>query len=257
MQSFGPYFVQLYQFNQRVVNINSGKASYLEILNYGPAMLQVNFQSGGTLWHGGRKQAIYKLVDQNQGAQTITITIPMLFSYVDAFIAPNVPLQILNFTEPSHLSPANAPFFVNIYQDGEIDWYPPFELSSLINKVTNFTTHAPAAGPYTLLVPTTATAFTLTRVPAAFQNTYLTGFDITIDAASASTTGTMTITNLQTQDDGSNQLAYRLRSMTVPDAQLYSIRFPDPISNQSNSQITFNMPSLGDAQIALNVFYFL
>lgn len=84
--------------------------SLLEIINRSGFELLIDMPTGGAVIQEARSKAIYRM-QGIQGQQVITIQAQMAHDYV--------------FGWNGSFSPAYDRFFVNIWQQGEIDWYPP------------------------------------------------------------------------------------------------------------------------------------
>lgn len=255
MNTLGPYIVEPFNFlqsqgaeNHLQIPVQLSQNGLIEVINLSHFALNLNLQAKGQVVQEPRSKVIYKGVAAITGTQMIDISIPLLYTSANGVgntlynvgLAKNNPSSVV---------------FVNSYEEGEIEWYPPVSLgTSVLQSISNFMSSGATTSAITLTLPNTANLWVSTN--PIFAACYLTGFDLSLDNNPTSTAGTMTITGLRQQQDGSNTLFYRLRTTTAAQIQVITVRYPDPIPNQYGQNIVLNVPALGGASMTLNAFYF-
>jgi len=260
MNTQGPYYLNPYGgYGQPQIDISYliGQKGFIEIINLTNFSFVATFQSQGNVYQEPRSKVLYKAVGAQQGQQTLHLssTVPQ-------------PLIVFppNRLPPSLQNGANGQLaiWVNIYQEGEIEAYSPIPLSPPPVESSFYVT-ATIVTSGSLLIPTTSTYFrTLTGgtiIPDGSGTCDLLGFDLTSNAASASS-GTLTISNISSVADGINHsIIYELAAPTTTPLAPLIIRWPTPIPNLVGSpgfnQPTFTIAGLTSGTHQLTVYYSL
>lgn len=251
MQTFGPFFIDPLGTGanpygtQAHLNIPvlSSTEGLIEIINYSIYPVRVDFQSQGSVTQEDRSKCIYHLVSGAFGPQTIQI------SPFNQFIDP----------ESGSLALPTGPLFtaqginsnviiINVYQIGEIEWYPPLSLGqALLQGQTSIqTTGVAGTGALVLTLPT-ATALYGKRL------CWLTGIDYTYSGASTAQTGTL-VASL----GGIGKLNWFVEATTTQTSQLYQLRPPAPAPNDTINPWVITSPALASLVFAcMNAYFFL
>lgn len=259
MNTFGPYVINPYQINTGAFDANSieiplqlSAGALFEVLNWSNFFVKISLQARGSVIQDPLSKICYRAVQGAFGTQMLSIRIDNIFATQFAPVAP-----LLQPLQEQHNSPnVGSTLWVNTYEEGEIDWYPPTALQQQQpSGTTNFCRGSGAAG-FTVSVPTTGTRYQGIARPVS----YITGFDLTSQqGASAAGGQILTIQNLLAQDDGSTQIRYHGDVSTTDGIEPLIVRFPAPLINDpsSNTQVQFVVANTGGAFFNLTVYYFL
>lgn len=202
------------------ITFTTNRGGLLEIINRGSFDLLVNIPTGGQVIQEARSKCIWRLQDL-QGQQVVTIQAQMTHDEIYGW----------NGT----FSPFYDRFYVNVYQAGEIDWYPPVSLTiPQIDGGVQSKTVAANGG----------TSGAILTIPAAVPGPPLTngylqlcGFDVEVTASG-------TFENHQMQVSGvggpTSTLEYTIASL-VGDTWAFAPRWDPPLTGRANTAIVFTL----------------
>ncbi len=245
MNTLGPYLIGV---NETTVNgiqvpISAlvGTKGMIEILNMSSCLLNVSFQNQGAITVPAQSQGIWRLIADQMGTQTVIITASQFYQ------------------NQAFLNGGNAPFgtfipqiWVNVYQEDETEWYPPFVYTQSIDQgLIMWQSQVGAAG-YTLALNDSNLQ--------PYQMTFVHGFDVSISEGTANASSHITISNLAIPfAQSTNPLQYFISSSTTQ-CQNFSVRFPKPIPGIGPGggvavAPTFTVPAISTSQVSLIVYY--
>jgi hypothetical protein len=252
----GPYFPHPY--NQGGLNVVPaqtipvlvGKNGFIEVINLTGFLLRVGFQSMGTILQEGRSKVIYKIVQDIQGTQMVTLIAPP--KAFPALVPGGTGFFSIPLSNQAATGPNPPGVYLNSYEEGEIEWYPPVALGAADTQGSYFMQASAVSVALSMLLPNTSTVY---GVAPADGICYLLGFDLSSGTPAAGNTQDLTISNLFQQPDGSSSLLYRYAFQTTAGI-IDRVRFPTPIPNNFGTQITFAMPS-ASTTVRVNAYYSL
>jgi hypothetical protein len=255
MNTQGPYYINPYggQFGpaSRDIPVIVGRFGYVEVINTSFYNIFVTLQSMGTVYQEARSKVLYRLVQESQGTQMVTILARPNANSPESARQIRLPVSLQN-GETGLLG-----IFINTYEEGEIEPYPPQALAGAAAPSSYFASADGTAG-FSLVLPNTSTFF---GVAAPLGTCDLLGFDCTLSFPSTSASGALVISNLNNQPDGSTILSYQIGQFTASINQEnvapLLVRYPTPLPNFLGSQITFTVPNISSAHIYLNAYYSL
>lgn len=243
MYTLGPFNLLEIGSPPTQITVNVGKNGFVEILNYTGFLFQVGIGTFGTCWHDAYGRAIYP-IQNAMGPQTISIGIAVSPDIDSCFGQPN-----LLFQEASGFGDIIGRYYINVYQEGEAQWYPPYSMTNPVPQMlSGYATKTAVGASLSLSLPIQAPVGGLGRC-------YLTGFDFTCGINTTPTSATLTLTNVIAQESGSSSLAWRFTT-GANGLPLQQVRFPAPIPNDPGNQPTYSIGSLGATAI-LNAYYYL
>lgn len=234
-----PWWQVQFQPIQLPVILRSG---WMEIINKTPYDLQFNLQPGGLIYQDSWSKCVYKLTDAGQAVEVFVQ--PGAGNYTPG----NVYQPITNIV----MSPPNALIAVNVYEEGEIEWYPPIALSPQYPSGQNTTGYTN----YGILgVSPFNSAVTVGNPANSTVPYYLLGFDFTYGLASTATGGTLKIGNIMTNFDQltNNALFYQIGGNSQY-ANPLIVRFPTPIYILNGGAV-FTPPALSGVTNSINIYY--
>lgn len=253
MNTLGPYFLNPYQQNSPAsavgkfdIPIVIGTNGYVEVVNLTNFNCQVTFQSRGTAFQEARSKVLYKMTQAQQGIQMLTLQTPQ-------YQLPNPPRYVRLSVAYQNGETGFLPVWVNTYEEGEIEPYAPVSLANPPAQSSFFASKEVHAGG-TLVLPNTFTFYG--TVPSNEGTCDLLGFDYTSNGSASTSSGNLTITNLNNQPDGSTSIQYHIL-LTASTGFVLSIRYPTPIPNFAGTQITFTAPNIGASGADLIAYYSL
>lgn len=258
MNTQGPYYLSPYgegpgEFGQISLEIPVilGRNGYLEVINLSNYNIKVSLQSMGAVTQEARSKVLYKIVQDIQGTQMITLSTPP-----DGVS----PISARFIRLPISYENGETGFFgvwFNTYEEGEIEPYGPVSISNPPAQSSYFISKSSGA-PLSLTLPNTATYY---GVPANLGTCDLIGFDLTSTGATAANASfLLNIGNLNNQPDGSTALFYQQAAASGASIVPLIVRFPTPIPNFGGLQITFNLTAsagFAGATFDLNAYYTL
>ena len=255
MNTLGPFYINPYggQFGpaQRDIPITLGRNGLLEIINTSNYNIYVSLQAMGTCYQEARSKKIYRIVQDVQGIQMLHVEARPDASSPESTRFVRLPVSFQN-GETGILG-----IFLNTYEEGEAEVYPPVALSNPPAESSYFASKDGTAG-FTLTLPNSSTFF---GVPPALGTCDILGFDVSLSFPSTTANGALIIAGLNNQPDGSATLSYEIGQLTTSSAELnvapLIVRFPTPLPNFLGSQITLTVPNLSGAHIYLNAYYSL
>lgn len=259
MKSYGPFVLQPYidsslgaSANSMQIPIQVGVGGYIEVINLSDYLIQLTFQSQGSVFQESNSKVLYRAVEA-LGTQVVQVIVPKYM------LSQFNPAQSFPETQSASGQLHNM-LFLNVYEAGEIDPYSPVSLQAMnpkriaqVNISGNFTTTQ------TLTIPDTFTAF-----GAPVSVCYCLGFDFTAGAPTAATTSVLTISNIEGFDGGATQMFYVFAAFPTTTYAPVSIRFAQPLVNRpifnpttgTDAPLTFSLTAT-QATTALNVYYYL
>lgn len=249
MQAQGPYLIdpgQLPGSYNFEVPVNVGPGSYVELINLSAYDLHIRIDRGDFTMPA-RKQWLIPMSESAYGQQQMNIT--PINQYVPVNPDANNVFAQIN-TAVNTLQPI---LWVNVYQQGEIEPYPPIDLGQAVGwpqgPLQLASAQAATGNPLTLTVPPNVSL-------PSYQNVYIFGFDLTATQPTAAfQTPNIQIANLF---GGTANYALGAQGATAANGQIPGLfpRFNPPIWGKNGQSVVFSLPSLNSA-IDLNVWYAL
>ena len=250
MYSVGPFNVNpfLSRYPNSPVPLQVGRNGLVEVINLTAFDIFVSLPVLGTIFQESRSKVVYRASEATQGAQLLSVQRTASGTFA------NIPNRVVRVPYVGQNGEIGfLGIYVNVYEEGEIEWYPPVALSPPASQ-TCFYESTFSTTNLSFSLPTTASFF---GAPANEAYCNLLGFDFSGNAPSANISTALAITNLNNQPGGSTQLLYKVAANTGQQVPHYEVRFSTPIPNFSGQAITFSVSGATGVDMVLNAYYSL
>lgn len=207
--------------------------SLLEIINRSGFELLIDMPTGGSVVQEARSKAIYRM-QGIQGQQVVTIQAQQAHD--------------INYGWNATFSPSYDKFFVNIWQEGETEWYPPTSITEpeIHGGVSNATASVNGG-----------TSGTILTIPAASPTPPLTNGYLQLTKFQVSVTASAAFENHEFQLTGAGTTLEYTVASKVNDTFWQQEVWDPPLTSDANTALVFKLVvPFTSAILRLNAFWY-
>lgn len=226
MKHYGPFSTDASFFPDKTTlyyNVFVGRAGLIEFINESMLDITVTMPQG-TIIIEQRSKTIWKIPTYLQGQ--VSIAFAPIYQY-------QIQPQGIAFFQNNPVMGTASVLWINTYEDGETEWYPPIALGALSssNGAAFFKSATAPNGVVTNIIIGPFVSYPNSCI-------FLWGVDSHAEAPSATANATLTISGLI-----GGQINYEVGAFLNSFPQQLSVRYSPPLSSTAGGSITVSAPA--------------